>query len=130
MWAIKTWKNSPQKLLIIDPIFFQYWSGGPNTAKQTKNRKFRTIKSPVMQDWVFALGLSRHSRFPNGSRYIFQLICLQRGSFLSSLNELGWISPIMHCIHFEGIKKLTRHPFMYSQDFAIWYLISQMLKVF
>ena len=48
---------------------------------------------------------SRYSSFPNGSWYIyFQLICLLRGSFLSSLNELGWISPIIHCIHFEGIK--------------------------
>ena len=33
--------------------FFQYWPGSPNGPKQ----KSRTTKSPLMQDWVFRLGV-------------------------------------------------------------------------
>jgi hypothetical protein len=40
-------KKTPQKLLIIGPIFFSV------TAQKQKSR---TTKSHLMQDWVFRLG--------------------------------------------------------------------------
>ena len=45
----KTWKNFPQKLLIIGPQIFFY--------VLAQKQKSRTTKSPLMQDWVFRLGL-------------------------------------------------------------------------
>ena len=41
------------RMLLIVSIFFQYWPGSPNGPKQ----KSRTTKSPLMQDWVFRLGV-------------------------------------------------------------------------
>ena len=52
-FALKTWKNHPQKLLIIGPDFFLYWPAAAQTAQQQKSH---TTKSPLMQDWVFRLG--------------------------------------------------------------------------
>ena len=51
---LKTLKKHPQKLLIIDPIFF--FDTGP-AAQTDHKRKSRTTKSPLLQDWVFRLGV-------------------------------------------------------------------------
>ena len=49
----KTWKNRPQKLLIIAPNFFLCTGPAAQTAQKQKSC---TNKSPLMQDWVFRLG--------------------------------------------------------------------------
>ena len=55
----KTWKNRPQKLLIIDPQLLLCTGAAGQTAQKQKTR---TAKSPLMQDWVFRLGLMCLSR--------------------------------------------------------------------
>ena len=47
-------KKCPQKLLIIGPQLFFYT--GP-AAQTTQKHKSHTTKSPLMQDWVFRLGM-------------------------------------------------------------------------
>ena len=51
----KTWKNRPQKLLIIGPNFFLCTGLAAQTAQKQISR---TTKSPLMQDWVFRMGVS------------------------------------------------------------------------
>jgi hypothetical protein len=51
---LKTWKNHPQKLLIIGPDLFLCTGLAAQTAQKQKSR---STKSPLMQDWVFRLGL-------------------------------------------------------------------------
>ena len=52
--TLKTWKNRPQKLLIIGhQLFFQYWPGCPNCPKTEIPVP---PKAPnAGQDWVFRL---------------------------------------------------------------------------
>ena len=45
----KTWKNRPQKLLIIAPNFFLCTGPAAQTAQKQKSC---TNKSPLMQNWV------------------------------------------------------------------------------
>ena len=46
-------KKPPSKVAHNRPNFF--FSTGP-AAQKAQNQKSRTIKSPLMQDWVFRLG--------------------------------------------------------------------------
>ena len=56
----KTWKNCPQKLLIIGPTpFFSILARLP---KRPEKQKSRTPKSPLLQDWVFRLGVPSISK--------------------------------------------------------------------
>ena len=66
----KTWKNLPQKLLIIGPELFLY-STGPD-AKMAQKQKSRTTKSSLLQDWVFRLGLQTYKN----STHIVEQFCL------------------------------------------------------
>ena len=50
---LKTWKNHPQKLLIICPTSFLCTG---LAAQMAQKQKSSTTKSPLMQDWVFRLG--------------------------------------------------------------------------
>ena len=49
---LKTWKNRPQKLLIVSPDLFFSTGLAAQTAQKQKSR---TTKSPLVQDWVFRL---------------------------------------------------------------------------
>ena len=58
--SLKTWEDHPQKLLIIGPDpFFSTGLAAQTSPKQ----KSRTAKSPLMQDWVFRLGILVFSRY-------------------------------------------------------------------
>ena len=54
-FAPETWKKRPQKLLIIGPDLF--FSTGLAAQTAQKQKSFHTTKSPLMQDWIFRLGL-------------------------------------------------------------------------
>ena len=56
--SLKTWKNRPQKLLIIGPELFFSVCTCPVAPKQ----KSCTTKSPLMQDWVFRLALAQEKK--------------------------------------------------------------------
>ena len=61
----KTWKNCPQKLLIIGNQLFL--STGP-AAQTAQKQKSHTTKSPLMQDWVFRLGVKTKYTSRKGER--------------------------------------------------------------